>query len=189
MIVLDPSAQRFFEDLCRRFAAGQLGILPTDTLYGLSCAADRREVVSRLFALKHRSKAAAVVPPSIEAAEAMVEPSIRGRLAGLLEGYRGPYTTIWPVAPGGGGFAEELWSGGTVGLRLPDHWITEVAGRCGFPLVTTSANLAGEPPLVDLASLPPALARGLDFFVEAGRLEGPPSQVYDCRVEPPLRLR
>lgn len=53
-----------------------------------------------------------------------------------------------------------------LGVRIPDHWFTEIVQEAGIPFVTTSVNLAGEAPLQDPNDLDPDVAKEVDFLID-----------------------
>lgn len=158
--------------LLARLRAGEVGILPTDTLYGLSGDASRPEVVRRIQRIKRRNNPPSLIPPSLDWAEQAIAPSHRERFAKLHATYAGPFTMLFPSAPGP---LQRTLGSRAVGLRLPAHWVRGLCEELGGPLVTTSVNRTGEPPMQDLSSLDPRVAKELDFLVYEGPLPGPPS--------------
>jgi L-threonylcarbamoyladenylate synthase len=166
----DIVSGRLVETLCARLRAGDVGILPTDTLYGLSGNALDARVVRRIARLKRRNRPATMVPPDVKWAQSLVAERHRARLPRLL---RTGETLLVPFAPAAGALlpAAALTKGGYVGLRQPKHWIADIAKRAGIPLVTTSVNLSREPPMTSLDDLAPSMKDGVDLIVYAGPLE------------------
>ncbi len=124
--------------------SGGLACFPTETLWSLSCRADRPDAVRQVFAVKHRPPGAALAVgfPSWEAArshvvtnpaaEALAHRFLPGPLSIVL---RCSGTALAYVAPGLG----------TLSVRVPDHPVAQrLLAACG-PLVMTSANRHGAP--------------------------------------------
>lgn len=174
-------------ELLRRLRAGQVGILPTDTIYGLSGDASQPTVVRRIQRIKRRTNPPSLIPPSLPWAATVIAPRSRQRFASVERSYRGPFTTLWPAHEGP---LRRTLGSRFVGLRFPEHWITELAEQLGSPLVTTSVNRTTEAPMRDLESLDPSIADEIDFLVYEGALEGPPSTlVWFDRERPRLVKR
>lgn len=161
--------------------AGELVVLPTDTVYGLAAVAHSEEAARRLYALKGRSEIqpTAVVAAGVEALLAAV-PELPERAAVLARALLpGPYTLVLPN-PG----RRFSWLNGprpeTIGVRVPalTGSAAAVVERVGL-IVTTSANLAGEPDPCTAADVSPAVRGGVAVVIDGGRLPGVPSTVID----------
>jgi L-threonylcarbamoyladenylate synthase len=71
----------------------------------------------------------------------------------------------------------------TLGLRVP-AWPPALAalGAVSWPVLQSSANLAGGPDARTLADVPGPLRRGADLVLDGGELPGTPSTVVDLRA-------
>lgn len=133
--------------------AGGLAVLPTETVYGIACRPDLPEATDRLFAAKLRPGTLnlPILAASTEEAWSIgVRSEQAGRLADRF--WPGPLTLVLKRTD----HARE-WRLGerepSVGVRVPRHAMaTALLERTG-PLAVTSANLSGEPPLADRASI------------------------------------
>ncbi|HEX7623207.1 MAG TPA: Sua5/YciO/YrdC/YwlC family protein, partial [Anaeromyxobacteraceae bacterium] len=99
--------------------------------------------------------------------------SLSAPLARALAGrfWPGALTLVLPAAPG----LDPLVRGGdgTVAIRIPGSEVARaLALAAGAPLVSTSANLAGEPPPAAVGELSPALRARLDAVLDAGPTPG-----------------
>ena len=151
--------------------AGQLIVLPTDTVYGLGTRPDDAEATARLFAAKARIRELElpVLAGSIEAAEAIAVFDDRARALARSH-WPGALTIVLPRSDASG-----AWDLGgnaeTIGVRVPDHPIAvAVLARTG-PLAVTSANRSGEP-------TPGTCDELFDIF-------GDGVAVYLCQADPP----
>jgi L-threonylcarbamoyladenylate synthase len=143
--------------------AGEVVILPTDTVYGL-CALP--EHAARLAKLKRR-------PADMPIATLYLEPP--GALpANILPLLPGPYTFVV----------------GGQGIRVPElaPQVTDVLRVVG-PVAATSANLHGRRDPRRLADVPRELREAAAAEVDAGELPGISSTVVDLDTEPPIVLR
>ncbi len=147
--------------------AGGLVALPTETLYGLAARADLKGPTQRLRELKGREAARALTwhVGSRRALERFgrVSPLVR-RLTDRY--WPGPLTLILPGVPDGLEFAAE---GGWTGVRFPAHAATAgLLEQLPFPVVASSANLSGRPPLNDPAEIEAAFGHGLALLLDGG---------------------
>ena len=145
---------------------GTVGVIPTDTIYGVVARAADQEAVDRLYQLKKREhKPGTIVAANIEQ---LVNLGIKRRYLKAVE-------HLWP-----GPLSVEIpntidylnQSTGRQAFRLPnDRVLTQLLLIVG-PLLTTSANEPGKPTAntVDDAQL--YFGESVDFYVDGGDLSG-----------------
>jgi tRNA threonylcarbamoyl adenosine modification protein (Sua5/YciO/YrdC/YwlC family) len=184
-----------YEDLGPLVAALQAGrtvAIPTDTVYGLACAAHDRAACEALLRSKGRSsrQPTAIVAGTVGGAFGAVLPDLpepaRERVRRLLPG---PLTLVVPN-PG----RRYRWLCGEhperIGLRVPELDDRLAAAIDRVPaLLLTSANVTGAPPAVafaDLDGVAPMTAVALDGGTCPGGL---PSTVVDVTGDEPEILR
>ena len=116
---------------------------PTDTIYGIGCNATDFKAVETVYRIKERplDKTLSVIARNIEwVKELAIVPTKMEEI--LRQLWPGAITVILPkqsVIPGivTAGFPN-------VGLRIPDYEFTDkLLGKFGYPIVSTSANMAG----------------------------------------------
>jgi L-threonylcarbamoyladenylate synthase len=165
--------------------AGQLVVIPTDTVYGLACRPDREDAVRALSTLKQRSLEQPIALVAFDALE-LVElvPELLGRVI-----VRGPFTLVLPNP------ARRLpWLTGnrpeTIGVRLP-----QLSGPAAEALrrvrvvAATSANLHGGVDPRRVEDVPPSILAGVAAVLDLGELPGTPSTVVDLTGSEPRVLR
>lgn len=144
---------------------GGVGVIPTDTLYGLVCCATNKNAVARLYGLKSRqSKPGTVIAAT---AEQLIELGLKAR-------YLKPVSSYWPnpisiIIPN---FELEYIHLGTGGIavRIPDKAeLTLLLERTG-PLLTTSANHPNEPEAVNVEQAVEYFGDQVDFYADGGDL-------------------
>jgi L-threonylcarbamoyladenylate synthase len=165
---------KFDDEIVALLRREKVGLLPTDTIYGLSCAASSRMAVERIHRIKRRDKSKPFVI-LISGTEQLEELGIAAaEAAPALRYWPGKLTIICkaPKAP------EWLHMGtGTLAVRQPDYpELIELIRQTGS-LVSTSANLAGGEPAVTAAVAEEYFGDRLDFYVDAGPLKGQPSTI------------
>ncbi len=148
---------------------GMIGVIPTDTVYGLACRAMDQEAVKRLYGLKNRERK----PGTVIA----VNPRQLEEL-GIRHAYLVPVTHYWPSAisillPVDKTklvyLHQELQ---TLAVRVPEHaLLSRVLDQTG-PLLTTSANWPGEAPAGTIAEAEKIFNEQVDFYVDGGDLAG-----------------
>ena len=179
------------DDAVAALRAGQLVVLPTDTVYGLCADAYRERPCLRLYAAKRRPEA---MPVQLLAADldAILDavPESRGRGAVVARALLpGPYTLILPNPA-----RRFRWLSGTrpetIGIRVPQlpPEALAVVRRVGA-VAATSANLHGEPDPARLEDVSPEILEACGAAVDAGEVPGTPSTVIDLTGPEPAVLR
>lgn len=171
-----------------RLLQGEVGILPTDTIYGLSGNALDDAVVARILRLKRRRRPMSVIPHSMAWARLLLPESALEAFDEVWPRYVGAHTMLWPYAGRRARLPARLRNSGLVGLRQPDHWITDLARHAGVPLVTTSANPSRQAYMTTLSDLSEDLRTAIDFVVYEGPRPGPASTLVHLYASP-VRLQ
>ena len=154
---------------------GGLILYPTDTVWGIGCDATNAAAVDRIYALKRsvNKKSMIVLVGDVDSVGRYVNgaPAVAWD---LLETATSPLTLI---LSGAANVAENLVPDeGTLGVRVPDHeFCRQLLHRFGRPLVSTSANISGEPAPVDLDGIAEEIRAGVDLVVDP-RFEGKPTR-------------
>jgi tRNA threonylcarbamoyl adenosine modification protein (Sua5/YciO/YrdC/YwlC family) len=154
---------------------GGVALLPTDTIYGLHALAIDEQAVARIRSMKERGdeKPFVIIASSVEQLETLgaTIPDV------LREIWPAPLTAILAVGEK------------TIAARVPDlTWLRELLDRTG-PLISTSANRSGEPPITTPEMLATDLLESLDALLDAGLREGQPSTIVDFTGEEPRVVR
>jgi L-threonylcarbamoyladenylate synthase len=168
---------RSLEDRVARAAetlrAGGVLAYPTETFYGLGALASDRAAVARLAAAKLRPDGKPLPLLAADLSQvaqvvARLEPAAQ-RLADAL--WPGPLTLVLPAAAW---LAPEITAGtGTVAIRVPGSDVARRLARlAGGAIVSTSANVSGEPPPVAAYDLSPVLLGRIDGVLDAGPAPG-----------------
>ena len=161
---------------------GGLILYPTDTVWGIGCDATNPEAVAKVYRLKRRSDAKALVllASGLDQVGRYVK-EIPDIAIQLVEVNDRPMTLIYPGAIAGKAPAEGekatpdrhfiAWNAvaedGSVGIRNPMmEWCRNLCFKLGRPVVSTSANVSGEPTPARFADISPEIKDGVDYIVE-----------------------
>jgi len=166
-------------------------VVPTDTIYGFSARLDRIAARRRIRAIKKSERDDSMVSlvSGLEMAYRYAEPP-HGSCQDLLRKYwPGPLTAILRARPH---VPTELCGpGDTLAFRWPDSpFLQALLGALAVPLVSTSANRSGEPPIPAFDDLVAAFGAEVDALVDGGVHAGHASTIVDLTgLEPVLRRR
>ena len=146
-------------------AAGGIILYPTDTIWGIGCDATNEEAVRRVYELKRRSdhKAMLLLMDSSAKLNYYVQevPDVAWDLIELADS---PLTVIYSgarnVAP------NLLAEDGSVGIRITqEEFSHKLCERFRKPLVSTSANVSGEPSPANFSEISATIKAGVDYIV------------------------
>lgn len=141
----------------------QVILYPTDTVWGLGCDAEAPQAVDQIYKLKQRpAEKACIVLVADEKMFARYATTVPPNLTELLAAQQRPTTY---VVPGSRLLAPNLLApDGTIGLRIvrDDEFCQKVVRRLGHGLVSTSANVSGEPSPAVYADVSKEIVRGAD---------------------------
>jgi L-threonylcarbamoyladenylate synthase len=163
---------------------GGLVAFPTDTVYGVACAASQPGRLDALFELKRRP-ADRRIPVLVADIGSVPDAWAVDERARLLAArfWPGALTMVLPPADGGE----------TQAFRAPDHDVALALIAAAGPLLTTSANISHEPDTLDADDVLIAFATQADELaavVDGGRVSGGvPSTVVDLTADPARLLR
>jgi L-threonylcarbamoyladenylate synthase len=144
---------------------GGVILYPTDTIWGMGCDATNEEAVQRIFSIKKRSdlKNMLILMENPALLDRYMEevPSIAWD---LIEITSTPLTIIYP---GARNLAKSLIANdGSIGIRFTNEAFTrELINRFRKPLVSTSANLSGEPSPAIFKEISDEIKSQVDYIV------------------------
>lgn len=164
---------------------------PTDTLYGLGCSLLDPAAVDMISRLKRRDPSHAVISLIPDTEQAWGLALDIGPVAERLmrKYWPGPLSLIFLgsayVPP------QVQGKGGTVALRCPKDTLSHaLLHRIGGPVVSSSANLSGQPPAETAEDVVRTFGNQLDLVLDGGpRRGGVPSTLVDVSGPRPKLLR
>jgi L-threonylcarbamoyladenylate synthase len=148
-------------------------IYPTDNMYVLGCNAMIQKSVERVRNLKPKLHTPfAVIVPSVDWIRDNCE--ITPDAEEWLDKLPGPYTLQLRMKNKDILDSGVLNGSKTIGVRMPDHWITQMVAELGYPVVSTSANHVGDPLMNDIDALAEDIKQEIDFLIDEGEKQGAP---------------
>ncbi len=162
------------EELRTLLKQGAVGVLPTDTVYGLVCMASSEPAVERLFTVKLReANPGTVLAASVQQ---LIDLGLRGRYVKAVEHY-------WPnaisvVIPCADNLLYLHQGKRSLAVRIPDDEVLRGLLRQTGPLMTTSANHPEQPTANNMVEAKAYFGDSVDFYVDGGELSNrPPSTI------------
>ena len=150
---------------------GGVILYPTDTVWGIGCDATNADAVARVYEIKKRvdSKAMLVLLDGAGKLQGYVDkvPETAWLLLEASEGQR-PMTIIYPKAKN---LAPNLLAeDGSVGIRITSEPFTKaLCEQLRHPIVSTSANISGEPAAKTFKEISQELLETVDYVCQFRR--------------------
>lgn len=170
---------------------GGLILYPTDTIWGVGCDATNSEAVKKVYKLKQRddSKALICLVDSANRLQRYVfrVPDVAWD---LIEFATKPLTLI---LDGACNLAPELIAeDGSVGMRVTQENIShELCYRFQKAVVSTSANVSGEPSPTNFAEISPEIVNGVDYVMKSRQNDlrkASPSQIIKLGLNGEVKI-
>ncbi len=164
---------------------GCILIYPTDTIYGIGCDATNASAVRKIRTLKRSKK-----PFSVIASKEWIKKNceIPKRFMRYLKLLPGPYTLILKLKNKSAVSKEVNQGSGTIGVRIPAHPFTKEILKGKRPFITTSVNETGERFITSTGEIPERFKKAA-IIIDAGKLKGKPSKIYDLTSAHARRIR
>ncbi|MBQ8483690.1 MAG: threonylcarbamoyl-AMP synthase [Bacteroidales bacterium] len=165
---------------------GGIILYPTDTVWGIGCDATDPEAVAKVYAIKKRSDSKSLVLLASDMdmicryVKEVPEMAIQ-----LVEVNDKPMTIIYPGAVVGEDSKRSnsllayntVAEDGTVGIRIPMmDFCRQLVHRLGRPIVSTSANISGEPTPKKFAEISSEVREAVDHIVDPSYEKGSTGQ-------------
>lgn len=185
-----------YTEECKRavevLRSGGVLLYPTDTVWGLGCDATDPEAVARIFRIKNRSdsKSLVLLASDLDMVARYVK-EIPEMAVQLVEVNDRPMTIIYPGAIAADAPAEGekpvadrfrlahnvVAEDSSVGIRIPKmDFCIEMVRRFGRPVVSTSANISGEPTPKNFSEISQQIRDAVDYTVDPALEKGATGQ-------------
>lgn len=185
--------QLITEEVQRAFDVIQQGgiiLYPTDTVWGIGCDATNEEAVKKIYELKQREESKAMI--TLVNGDRMMHqifkeiPEVAWQIIDLAE----KPTTL--ILDGPRNVAKNLvGADNTLGIRLvKEPFCFKLMERLKKPLVSTSANISGEPTPNSFSEISPAIVQGVDYVVNLyrDRQNGKPSTIIKLTMDSQVKV-
>lgn len=156
------------EQVVDTLVGGGVGVIPTDTLYGVVASARDADAVSRVYEVKHRNpdKPCIVLiadPGDVEEFGVVLSDGLREVLMGY---WPGPYSILLPSIDETFSYLDR--GTGEIAFRVPDDDALRELLRATGPLIAPSANTEGDAPATTVSTAQQYFGDSVDFYVDGG---------------------
>src|SRR4051812_10778820 len=156
--------------------SGGVILYPTDTVWGLGCDATNEEAVLKLFEIKVRNEAKSLIVLVADEQQLLRTVKDIPEVAwDLIQNTERPLTIVYDNVTG---LAPSVKAAdGSAGIRIvKDEFCQKLIKKFGKPLVSTSANISGEPTPANFAEITEKLKKQVDYIVQWRQNEKQKSQ-------------
>ncbi|MDO5075353.1 MAG: L-threonylcarbamoyladenylate synthase [Bacteroidales bacterium] len=169
--MLTPEQRQDIAQALETMQRGGVILYPTDTIWGLGCDATNAEAVARIYAIKQREDAKALI--SLVDSEAKVQfyvPDVPDVAWDLIELSERPLTIVYDNVRH---LAENLKAeDGSAALRVTkEEFSRTLCMRMKRAVVSTSANISGQPAPRRFADISPEVLEAVDYMCTSRRDE------------------
>ena len=199
--------EKVLSEAVQALREGKVILYPTDTIWGLGCDATNPEAVRRIYEIKHRddSKSLVLLACDLDQIARYIK-EIPSMAIDLVEVNDKPMTLIYPGAitypapeEGQAPKADKyhlayntVAEDGSVGIRIPMmDFCVNMAQKLSRPIVSTSANISGQPSPRKFKDIPEEITSAVDYIVDP-RIEahstGEASQIIKIGLDGEVKI-
>lgn len=178
------------EEIVARINNGEIGIIPTDTVYGIIADATNVGVIKRVYDIKKRplSKPLIIMFSNIDMLKEYCYISNDLERELIDKYWPGKMTLILKKKDN----INDVLSAGmdTIGVRIPDNvFLRDIIDRVGKPVISTSANISGTEVITSLDELEDDMVSSIDFMINGGEVDALSSTIVKVENNKVLILR
>ncbi len=194
-------------EIVKMLKEGAVILYPTDTIWGIGCDATNPQAVARIYDIKKRedSKALVLLAKDLDMVARYVK-ELPFMAADLVELNDKPMTIIYPGAiaskrPDAGEKAiidkhflayNVVAEDCSVGIRIPNmDFCQQLLHKLGRPIVSTSANISGEPSPASFADISQEIISAVDYVVDRSfeqNLTSKASQIIKLELDGQVKI-
>lgn len=178
--------QHDINDCCRVMEQGGLILYPTDTIWGIGCDATNEKAVEKIYKLKKRDDKKSMIILVADEKDILNYAEDPGKkIFDYLSSTEKPTTVIYERAKN---IASNIInSDGTTAIRIvKDIFCKHLIDQFRKPIVSTSANISGEPFPKNFNEISSAIKNGADYIVQHRRddiMSSQPSSIIRLNAE------
>lgn len=166
-------------------------IYPTDSIYGIGCDATNEKLVEKIRELKaNNTQPFSIIAPSkewvyencvvskkdkkyVENLGNLIKINNQDHRFTLILKLKNKNTLAKNVVPGKD----------SIGVRIPNHWFSEIINTINVPIITTSANKTGSNFMTKIDDLESSIKNNVAFILYEGEKKGNPSTIINLTHE------
>lgn len=168
---MDDLLKTDLENALKTLKSGGTILYPTDTIWGIGCDATSAKAVEKVYQIKQRmeTKSLIILLDSVEKLSGYLE-KVPDIIIDLLSEINSPITVIYPNARN---LAKNVIAADrSIGIRIVNEpFCRELIQNFGKPIVSTSANISGDPSPISFKNISPKIKKQVDYIVKTRQNE------------------
>ena len=154
--------------------AGGVILYPTDTVWGIGCDATNAEAVAKIYAIKKRAESKAMI--CLVDSDNRIQRYVRNVPEGAWDVMTMSEMPTTVILDGADGLAKNLIAeDGSIAMRITQEpFSKELCYRMQKPIVSTSANISGEPAAQNYCDISEEIRNAVDYICTSRRQEHQP---------------
>ncbi|MDO6738424.1 L-threonylcarbamoyladenylate synthase [Wenyingzhuangia sp. 2_MG-2023] len=140
-------------------------LYPTDTVWGIGCDATDEKLVAKIYEIKQReeTKSLVILVDSLEMLQKYIQ-NVPSKALDILSQVTQPTTIVYEHPMGLAKNA--VGKDNTIAIRIAsDDFCKKMIADFGKPIVSTSANISGDPTPKQFSEINPAILQAVDYVV------------------------
>lgn len=149
--------------------SGKIILYPTDTIWGIGCDATLVKPIERIYSIKQRFESKSMIVLLDDASKLVRYVKKVPALAyDMIERYNEPLTIIYPGAKNVA--RNVIADDGTLAIRIVrDEFCRQLIAALDKPIVSTSANVSGQPSPITFSKISDEIRHKVDYIVNYQR--------------------
>jgi L-threonylcarbamoyladenylate synthase len=145
--------------------SGKIILYPTDTIWGIGCDATLPKPIERIYQIKQRFESKSMIVLLDDAGKlSKYVDKVPALAYDMIESYNEPLTIIYPGAKNVA--KNVIADDGTLAIRIVrDDFCRQLIAAFGKPIVSTSANVSGQPSPITFSKIPDEIRQKVDYIV------------------------
>ncbi|MDR1436570.1 MAG: threonylcarbamoyl-AMP synthase [Candidatus Symbiothrix sp.] len=159
------------EKACQILREGGVILYPTDTVWGIGCDATNEDAVRKIYEIKRRADAKSMLVLLDSSAKLKLYLALPPAIDPEAAEIAGKPTTV--IYPGAVNVAPSLIAeDGSLAIRITkEHFSRELCRQFGKPVVSTSANISGQPAPGNFSKINDEIIRSVNYAVNYRRTD------------------
>ena len=164
--------------IANKIIDGGIGVIPTDTVYGLVCDALNIDSVDKIYKLKKRdyNKPLVILISNIEMLKRCVKKINELEFDIINRYWPGELTIVFKKS----NYIPDIVAGGTdeIAMRMPNNIeLIDLINSIDRPLVATSANVSSKETITNIEMLEDSIKNNIDFIIDGGNINNNASTI------------
>ena len=178
------------DKIAKEIKKGNLVIIPTDTVYGISADMTNENAINKVYICKQREKNKPLI--LLVSNKEMLKKYTKNLTPlekEIIQKYLPGKLTI--LLPKNDNVSAKITAGSNlVAVRMPDNnELIQIIEKVGSPIITTSANISGEKTITNPKEIDKELLKYISYVEDAGTINNEPSSIIKIENEKIIIIR